>query len=245
MATKAYHAWVSAGRPWKLAQPIAELEAWARANGFNVLGTIGNEEHLQASTPQDHTPFSATAHPVPLPAYVVCAIDLADERALGAALLAGARAGRFPWLKYINAGGKHYGYRDGFQSSTPNSDRHNHLSILTTWIARSIGDFNPFGDIDMDENDRRLAGNVERILTTWAEGKDPFGVDYGDGIGRTSTNPFRQIKEQIAALQLGGIDPEALAEAMKPHLEAAAKAGAEAAVRKVLGAVDGASPQVS
>ena len=52
MASQAYYTWDAAGRPWKPARPIAELQAWAQANGVTVLGTIGNEEHLQHVPPQ-------------------------------------------------------------------------------------------------------------------------------------------------------------------------------------------------
>lgn len=151
MATQAYRQWVAAGKPWELATPIAEIEKWCKANGFTVLGTIGDNTHLTSSNPQDHTPFSFTAHPVPLPGYFVCAIDIADERGLGAAILSGARAGRFPFLKYCNVGGFHYDYRDGFKAGKPNPDRHNHLSILSTWIFRSIGTFDPFGHKKKEE----------------------------------------------------------------------------------------------
>lgn len=77
---------------------------------------------------------------------------------------------------------------------------------------------------DMDATERRLLENVERILTTWAEGKDPFGVDYGDGIGRTFPNPFGLLNKRLDSLAAGGVDAGALAEALKPHLGAAVQA---------------------
>lgn len=150
MATSAYYSWDDAGRPFRLATPIAELESWAHANGIAVLGTIGNEEHLTARVPQDHTPFSATAWPVPLPGYIVTAIDLANVRGLGQAIEDDARLGILPWLKYMNHSGQHLDSRDLDGDGVtweeyPSSDEHVHLSIRTDWIDRSIGVFDPFG----------------------------------------------------------------------------------------------------
>lgn len=191
MATKAYWAWIAAGKPWELAQPTAELEAWCRANGFTVLGTIGNDAHLTDDTPEDHTPFSVTAWPLPLPGYIVCAIDIADERGLGAAILTGARAGRYPWLKYINVGQKHYHCRDGFQSWTYNSDTHNHLSIRTDFINASIGDFDPLGDNDMglNFNERQLLNALINLPDTIVL-DTTTGAEDGSGIRKTFPVPF-------------------------------------------------------
>jgi len=150
MATSAYHAWVARGRPWTEAKPIAELEAYFLRNGVPVLGTIGNEEHLQAKTPEDHTPFSFTWFPVPLPGDIVTAIDVRDVNLLGRKILVLARAGKCPWLKYINFENKNYNQRDGFQASKWNADTHVHMSIRTDWLNGSIGGFDPLGVGDME-----------------------------------------------------------------------------------------------
>lgn len=138
MSTDAYRRWVDAGRPWKKAQPVADLEQWARANGVGVLGTIGNTAHLTSSRPQDHTPFSASAWPNPLPGYIVTAIDLADTAGLAPAILTTARAGNLPWLKYANLGGRHYEHGDDFQRGTHSSDSHIHLSIRTDHLDTEL-----------------------------------------------------------------------------------------------------------
>lgn len=172
MATQAYRTWVSKGRHYTLAQPIKELVAWAKANGISILGTIGNEEHLQKSMPQDHTPFSFTAWPDPLDGYMVTAIDLANTNGLGQKIEDQARAGKLPWLKYMNHSGQHLDSRDldgdgkTFEES-PSSDEHVHLSIRTDWQHRSIGIFDPFstgGEDDMDEQDAKfLIWRVEAV----------------------------------------------------------------------------------
>jgi hypothetical protein len=149
MASRAYYIWDSAGRHWELARPIAELVEWAHRNGVEVLGTIGNEEHLTHEPPQDHTPFSATAWPEPLPGYIVTAIDLKNINELGARIEVQARAGMLPWIKYMNHDGEHLDSRDldgdgKTWEEYPSSDQHVHLSIRTDWISKSIGDFDPF-----------------------------------------------------------------------------------------------------
>jgi hypothetical protein len=113
-----------------------------------ILGTIGNDAHLKADRPEDHTPFSFTAWPDPLPGYVITAIDLGDVESLSGDILAAARAGLTPWLKYANLGGRHYSTHDRFRSSYDSDDEHVHLSIRTdylnsrvplTWLDRTPG----------------------------------------------------------------------------------------------------------
>lgn len=154
MASAAYNRWDRAGRPFELATPVQEILAWANQNDVPVLGTIGNDDHLEAVPPQDHTPFSATWWPVELDGWMVTAIDLAnvvrDGVTLGYAIEAQARAGLLPWLKYMNHAGRHLDVRDlDGDGQTwevyPSSDEHVHLSLNTLWQRRSIGAFNPFG----------------------------------------------------------------------------------------------------
>lgn len=170
--------WERSGSHWEPARPISEIEAWAHRNGIPVLGTIGDFSHLNADPAEDHTPYSETAWPLPLPGYIVCAIDLAEVRNLGAAILRGARAGKYPWLKYINVGQRHYHCRDGFQASVYNSDTHNHLSIRTDYIDASIGDFDPLGD-DMNFNDRAILSAMANLSPTMV--LDTGGAQDGSG----------------------------------------------------------------
>jgi hypothetical protein len=144
MATNDYYTWVDAGRPWDLALPIDELDSWARSVGITVLGTIGDESHLTSNNPQDHTPFSHSAWPDPLPGYIVTAIDIDNVNGLGYAIEDQARAGALPWLKYMNHSNRHLDSRDGWDVEY-SSDYHVHLSIRTDWIYTSIGSFNPGG----------------------------------------------------------------------------------------------------
>jgi hypothetical protein len=142
MATQAYWEWLERGRPFRLATPISELKARGRAAGISWLGDLGNEAHLQANTPEDHTPFSVTAWPVALPGYVVTAIDWADGPHSDR-LLAGAKSGQYPWIKYLNFRGKNYSVRRNWEPRS-SSDDHLHISIRSDWHSQSIGSANPF-----------------------------------------------------------------------------------------------------
>ncbi len=191
MASQAYYQWETDGRPWRLATPITELAAWAQANGVPNLGTIGDEDHLTDDWPQDHTPFSVTAWPLPLPGYVVTAIDLGNIRGLGQAILDRAKAGWYPWLKYMNFAGHYYDSRTGWEPE-PNLDEHVHLSIRTDWVDRSIGAFNPFAPLfsPPTEDDAMLHGQVPVgsapiiVCTPWDNSQISFGCDLGSGKAR-------------------------------------------------------------
>lgn len=152
MSTPEYRTWNGAGRPYSLAQPIYELKSHMRAADVEWLGDLGNEDHLQSNNPEDHTPYSYTAWPIPLPGYIVCAIDGAQGKWCDR-LLAAAKDGRAPWVKYMNFRNVHYNIKNGW-SPEYSSDYHGHVSIRTDHInTRDI--YNPFtdttptGEIDM------------------------------------------------------------------------------------------------
>src|SRR5258706_8643548 len=142
MATAAYYTWVNAGRPYTVAQPIQDLVAFARAAGVTWLGTLGSDDtrHLQAAVPQDHTPFPVNPWPIPLPGYVVCAADFA-KGPWADRLLEDAKAGRVPWVKYLNFGLHHYDVRNGWVP-TSSSDEHFHVSCRSDYLLSHAG--NPF-----------------------------------------------------------------------------------------------------
>ena len=178
MASQMYYSWDDLGRPWRKATPIAELEAWAKANNIKALGTIGNDDHLKADWPQDHTPYSATAWPVSLDGWVVTAIDLENKNGLGQAIEDDARIGKYPWLKYMNHSGQHLDSRDldgdgKTWEEYPSSDQHVHLSIRTDYQNKSIiSTFDPFGT---GGNDMELIKAIQSALRD--AGFDPGPVD--------------------------------------------------------------------
>lgn len=243
MATAAYHRWVAKGRPWRLATPIQNIRDWAGRNGVRVLGTIGNTAHLTSSTPQDHTPFSASAWPIPLKGYVVCAIDLGDKAGLSGRILAAARAGAYPWLKYANLNGWHYEHDDGFREGYRSADDHIHLSIRSDWIDRTIT-FDPQGDIVANEKTLTEISNavwnkdgVIKAPSTWGNKENTHlaGATYLADIRDQLVRHRAESKAQHEALLgvLAKVLDAAGAKVTQAQLTKAAEEGARSALADV------------
>lgn len=155
MATAAYRDWVRQGRPTEYARPVTEYKAALKAAGWEAIdiGTIGDEEHLQAEVPQDHTPFSATGWPDPNPYPVVHAIDVMhhpdqgeDVGPLVAYWIAEARAGHTPWVKYIVWQAQAFSVRSDWvaQPARGHFD-HAHVSFRTDHTDTSVGQWSIIG----------------------------------------------------------------------------------------------------
>lgn len=155
MATAAFRDWVKKGRPFTLSTPVAEYRNQLRAAGWigDAIGTIGNEAHLTAEKPQDHTPFSATGWPGTHPYPLILAIDVMHNPGAGrdvgplvAYWLSEARAGRTPWVKYINWQAKQYDVRNSW-AERPNGGHfdHAHISFRTDWASLSVGSWSAIG----------------------------------------------------------------------------------------------------
>jgi hypothetical protein len=177
------------------------MVAVAQRHGIVVLGTIGNEDHLQAGTPEDHTPFSYTAEPVPANGYV-CACDLANVNGLGAAILRDARAGKLPWLKYINFGGGHCTHEDGFQHRYDSDDEHVHLSCFSDWATQSIGSYDPFTSGDSMTLDADTIRQLKTELLGGPGGLTNDGLQQwlGDGMDVRSGSPLPAGRANLKAL---------------------------------------------
>lgn len=160
MATQAYWNWVNLGRQYELAKPVAILYEMARAAGVRRHGSLGSDDeaHLQSDFPEDHTPFSYTAWPKPLPGYVVCAVDIANGPWMQR-LLDDAKSGRAPWVKYLNFGGRHYNVTNGW-APVPSGDEHGHISCRTDYLTYTNVK-NPF----IEENDVNLSDTVPGTAT--------------------------------------------------------------------------------
>lgn len=151
MATQAFKDWVADGRPFRLAEPTLEYRHALLLAGWpgEDLGTIGDEAHAQAETPEDHMPYSFTGWPVSNEYPYVHALDVMHDpfhgRHVGplvAYWVSEARAGRTPWVKYINWSGLQWDVRRGWAGRTiAGHFDHAHLSFRTDWTHKSIGDF--------------------------------------------------------------------------------------------------------
>lgn len=228
MATQAYWDWINNGRHWQLAKPIDGMVTIARRHGIAVLGTIGNDDHLMSSYPEDHTPFSYTAEPVPANGWV-CACDLENSQGLGDAILRDARAGKLPWLKYMNFGNLQYGHWDGFRNGEWNSDEHIHLSCFTDKVNLSLGNYDPLSVATEDEveintlvpqafTDDNKSRSVGDILGDLWKGVH-VRIQNMEKTVNTTQAVVAELKARPAPTP-GNVDPKALAEALKPYITA-------------------------
>lgn len=195
MSRADYDRWVAAGKPFTLMRPARDLRDRLRAHGYTVYD-IGNEAHLLAQPPQDHTPYSDTGWPgtakfgyghaidvMPPAAGAKSRIDglpLPSLQQLGAQLLRDRQAGvkGISWLKYMNwePQGNYTGpcYHDAWQPSyarTASSDRgHIHLSGATGLETSTIGaGYDPLAAIrgdDMPSAEEVARATVKLLLDT-------------------------------------------------------------------------------
>lgn len=145
MTSAQHQLWIAEGSPWHLAIPLVELKA-AIETVYNppadTIGTRGNDEHLDAEPPEDHTPYSETGWPEKTPQFIVTALDYQGPgwQDLFAHLIDERIAGRMPWIKYINLNGIHHAWEPDYKAD-PSTDwkGHGHLSICSTWCFSSTG----------------------------------------------------------------------------------------------------------
>jgi hypothetical protein len=157
MATQDYYDWVNDGRHWTAAKPINALSDKLRTQGY-VVYVIGNDSHLKANTPEDHTPFSHTGWPRVSPKGRVLALDVMpknndmhDLANLARALIAAKDAGdpHAAFIKYINwtdeSGNCYHVSWEPTKVTRSSSDKgHIHLSIRTDYVDSNCAtDWNP------------------------------------------------------------------------------------------------------
>lgn len=184
LLTSQARAWENAGRPERIARPVAELATRLRRYGYTVY-IIGNEKHLNAQPPEDHTPYSETGWPIPSPYGWIFALDvmppgrgqaLPDLSELGEQL-AGDRHDNDPgarWLKYMNwepAGSAGQCVHDSWQPTwrrRPSTDRgHLHLSARSDCATYSLAtDYDPVARIDAAKGDLQRARRLLMRLPT-------------------------------------------------------------------------------
>jgi hypothetical protein len=149
MATAVYYQWDALGRPLTPARAVYELvmqcrTAWPLVKNFSW---FADETHYQAAYPQDHTPYSMTGWPAVSPRWYVFATDLVhqpekgfDVFALWPSVLADARAGRIPHLKYLIHKAKLYDVRYGWrEQASAGHDHHIHFSFDTNGKDQGLG----------------------------------------------------------------------------------------------------------
>lgn len=193
MASQGYKDWLKAGKPYTLIRPAKSTQATLRAYGLTVYD-YPNDAHLQANTPEDHTPFSVTGWPGQNARWKARALDVMPrsdsaahrrENADIARQLIRDRDAGHPgamWIKYLNwtdEGGKCHQER-WTDSANPNR--------RTTRDSSDKGHIHISGRSDADTDTRADAYDPIRRMA----GIDtPIGVPMGQqvvayGFGETA-----------------------------------------------------------
>jgi hypothetical protein len=113
MASQGYRDWLKAGKPYSLIRPADELVTTLRAYGLTVYH-YPNDAHLQANTPEDHTPYSVTGWPTANARWRARGVDVMprstsavhrkENADIARQLIKDRNAGNpgVAWIKYIN-----------------------------------------------------------------------------------------------------------------------------------------------
>jgi hypothetical protein len=151
MAITTERAWRADGAPWHPARPIHDLSVLMQGYGY-LVGIIGNEAHLSAPVPEDHTPYSHTPWPGPQPYPAVLAEDIEaapdgypTTAQIGGQIYADKMAGVHgtEWIKYINWTDPHGDtwhdqWEPTHQRSSSVDKGHTHISGRTDFVNSSI-----------------------------------------------------------------------------------------------------------
>lgn len=246
MAAQVYYSWAALGRPLEPATPIRELVGQLKAaypQHADRFSWFANEEHYTAVPPQDHTPYSFDGWPLPDPQWVVFATDIMVDAVGGTTeaqrifdhLMASAKNGKAPWIKYLIWKATIYDVRHGWaaQANSGHFD-HIHVSARTDFRFAHLGSWSVVPEEnDMTPQQATQLADVWRFLGALGEGKD--SVAYADGDGRTPLAPlYERIAElsatkTVAALppgQGGGPTEDQIREIVRQELDKTRLAGA-------------------
>jgi hypothetical protein len=212
VAPDTYDEWVADGKPWKPAQPIADLSTRLSGYGYTVY-TIGNDAHLHANPPEDHTPYSHTGWPITSPYPYVHAMDIMPPTdstlptlaQLGAQLFADKQAGATVWIKYMNwePQGVNTGpcYHDEWQPTHTrenSTDRgHIHISIRSDYTtSTAAAGYDPVARIRTGDDDMALTPAQDAWLY------NASSVE-GSAWQGSATAPVRDSAGKTGTMQLG------------------------------------------
>lgn len=182
---------------WRLAKSLEVLTAEIKAKApRTTVYNIGDPDHQARSS--DHNPNDAG---------VVCAIDVMPGGGLDLGEVAeDVRQRRHPAGKYVI-------YQDRIASASRGWEwrdhageyhEHVHVSVGVGPDGESTGPYDntePWLGDDMNADQSRKLDNVERILTTWSDGRKPFGIKFTPADpGRELPNPFVGLDGKVQAL---------------------------------------------
>jgi hypothetical protein len=202
MASASYTAWVRAGRPFILATPLADLQRVLQGHGYTVYA-YPDSSHQQASTPEDHTPYSATGWPVPSPRWYGVAIDImpthgmADLTSLARQVFNDKSAGvkGTEWIKYMNWTDEqgrvwHTKWQPNRVTTPSNDSGHIHISGRSDMVTLAGTGYDPVA--------RRSGGGS-------GEDDDDMGATYINGqVPVTDDGPYNV---NVGIVGAGAADP--------------------------------------
>lgn len=158
MSPTTYDQWVADGRPWHPAPVVARFAELMRGHRFEVF-EIGDQSHLTAVLPEDHTPYSHTPWPGAQPYPNILALDVmpggvVDWRQLGHQLVEDKAAGRpgTEWIKYINwttPDGHcwHASWQPVMNTRSSTDTGHIHISARTDRINDQLQGWDPVAEL--------------------------------------------------------------------------------------------------
>lgn len=212
MASQGYKDWLAAGRPYTLIRPARALQATLRGYGLTVYD-YPNADHLQANTPQDHTPFSVTGWPGTNKRWNARALDVmprddsaaarAENAAIARQLIRDRNAGvpGAMWIKYLNWTDEQGICRQERWTpghTTVSSTDKSHVHISGRSDADTDDDANGYDPI---ARMRGLASGGDDMSLSEPVGwgkqflPNPEGADAGPWLGGTLGNQLQHIRE--------------------------------------------------
>lgn len=247
MASQGYYDWVRAGRPYMLIRPAKALQAALRGHGLTVFD-YPDDGHLEAATPEDHTPFSVTGWPGPNRRWHARALDVmpradtaaarAENAAIARQLIRDRDAGvpGVMWIKYIN-----WTAEDG----TCQQERWMNAAAPLQRTTRSSGDdghVHVSGRSDADDDARadgydpiaRMTGGGDDVDQNeiLQFGPKAGGATVGDALSRGwkntedladgNTVAHRALVAQLAKLQAAAVADQARDDALLAAVQAIA-----------------------
>lgn len=222
MASQGYRDWLNAGRPYHLIRPAKAVQATLRGYGLTVYD-FPDDGHLQANTPEDHTPFSATGWPAANKRWNARALDVMprsgslahrkENADIARQIIRDKDAGHpgVAWVKYINwtdeAGNcVQVSWKPSKATKKSTDKGHIHISGRSDVDddARADG-YDPIARLngeDYSVADSQLIANAERAVTAIVAGTEIIQFDYPwPGVPEAGfPNPIVAIGKQVKAI---------------------------------------------
>ncbi|MET7401917.1 hypothetical protein ABZS66_51390 [Dactylosporangium sp. NPDC005572] len=184
MPSQGFRDWLAAGKPYALIRPARALQRNLKRHGLTVYD-YPDDDHLEANTPEDHTPFSVTGWPSANARWKARGLDVMPRNDSRAARKENADIARqlirdrdagvpgVAWIKYINwtdESGTCRQERWMPAHTTRSSTDKGHIHVS----GRSDADDDPraedYDPIARMDGDRGMSVHSDSILEAWRLG---------------------------------------------------------------------------